>query len=154
MGTFAALALTMNPASPAMLNRMPDRKTAPLFSVDMGKIIIGQPIYQTFVVLLFHFGGAKFWGYTSERKCSELSPMVFNTFVFGQIFNSINCRSLTNDKNIFRGLPKNWYLIMITLIGEFNISTLFNGILIPSVLQRLPSRFSSCPSAVRRSRSR
>jgi len=116
MDTFAALALATDPASPELLNRMPDRKTAPLFSVDMGKMIIGQSIYQTFIVLLFHFGGSKFWGYTTEKEASELSTMVFNTFVFCQIFNSVNCRSLTQDKNIFRGLSKNWYFIVITLL--------------------------------------
>ncbi|KAG9075178.1 hypothetical protein FS749_013176 [Ceratobasidium sp. UAMH 11750] len=116
MDTFAALALATDPAAPELLNRMPDRKTAPLFSVDMGKMIIGQSIYQTFIILLFHFAGAKFWGYTTEKEAAELSTMVFNTFVFCQIFNSINCRSLTQDKNIFRGLSKNWYFIGITLI--------------------------------------
>ncbi|KAF8606411.1 calcium-translocating P-type ATPase [Ceratobasidium sp. AG-I] len=116
MDTFAALALATDPASPEMLNRLPDRKTAPLFSVDMGKMILGQSIYQTFIILLFHFGGNKFWGYHTPKEHAELSTMVFNTFVFCQIFNSINCRSLTNDKNIFRGLTKNWYFIIITLI--------------------------------------
>ncbi|CAE6514845.1 unnamed protein product [Rhizoctonia solani] len=116
MDTFAALALATDPASPELLNRMPDRKTAPLFSVDMGKMIIGQSIYQTFIVLLFHFAGNGFWGYTTDREHAELSTMVFNTFVFCQIFNSINCRSLSSDKNIFRGLSKNWYFIGITLL--------------------------------------
>ncbi|CUA75881.1 hypothetical protein RSOLAG22IIIB_01882 [Rhizoctonia solani] len=116
MDTFAALALATDPASPELLKRMPDRKTAPLFSVDMGKMIIGQSIYQTFIVLLFHFAGNGFWGYHTDKEHAELSTMVFNTFVFCQIFNSINCRSLTSDKNIFRGLAKNWYFIGITLI--------------------------------------
>ncbi|KAJ1307270.1 hypothetical protein OPQ81_001382 [Rhizoctonia solani] len=116
MDTFAALALATDPASPELLKRMPDRKTAPLFSVDMGKMIIGQSIYQTFIVLLFHFAGNGFWNYHTDKEHAELSTMVFNTFVFCQIFNSINCRSLTSDKNIFRGLTKNWYFIGITLI--------------------------------------
>ncbi|KAF8754101.1 Sarcoplasmic/endoplasmic reticulum calcium ATPase 3 [Rhizoctonia solani] len=116
MDTFAALALATDPASPELLKRMPDRKTAPLFSVDMGKMIIGQSIYQTFIVLLFHFAGAGFWNYHTDREHAELSTMVFNTFVFCQIFNSVNCRSLTQDKNIFRGLTKNLYFIGITLI--------------------------------------
>ncbi|CAE6427411.1 unnamed protein product [Rhizoctonia solani] len=116
MDTFAALALATDPASPELLKRMPDRKTAPLFSVDMGKMIIGQSIYQTFIVLLFHFAGPGFWNYHTDKEHAELSTMVFNTFVFCQIFNSVNCRSLTHDKNIFRGLSKNPYFIGITLI--------------------------------------
>ncbi|KEP45257.1 calcium transporting P-type ATPase-like protein, partial [Rhizoctonia solani 123E] len=95
MDTFAVLALATNPASPELLKHMPDRKTAPLFSVDMGKMIIGQGIYHTFI------------GYTTDREHAELSTMVFNTLVFCQIFNSINSWSLSSDKNIFRGLSKN-----------------------------------------------
>ncbi|CAE6502848.1 unnamed protein product [Rhizoctonia solani] len=52
MDTFAVLALATDPASPELLKRMPNRKTAPLFSVDMGKMIISQSIYQTFIVPL------------------------------------------------------------------------------------------------------
>jgi len=43
---------------------------------------------------------------------------VFNTFVFAQIFNSINCRRLDNRLNIFEGIFKNRYFIAITLVGE------------------------------------
>ncbi|KDN36654.1 hypothetical protein RSAG8_10696, partial [Rhizoctonia solani AG-8 WAC10335] len=127
MDTFATLALATNPATPESLKRMPDRKTTPLFSVDMGKMIIGQLIYQTFIILLFHFGGAGFWGYHTDREHAELSTMVFNTFVFCQIFNSINCRSLNSDKNIFRGLTKNWYFIGITLLGCHSDPYVFFG---------------------------
>ncbi|KAH8110304.1 hypothetical protein DFH11DRAFT_1621971 [Phellopilus nigrolimitatus] len=45
------LALTMEPASPALLNRKPGKKTAPLFNVDMYKYIFGQSVYQTIVIL-------------------------------------------------------------------------------------------------------
>ncbi|KDN34569.1 hypothetical protein RSAG8_12350, partial [Rhizoctonia solani AG-8 WAC10335] len=40
MDTFAALALATDPALPESLKHMPDHKNAPLFSVDMGKMII------------------------------------------------------------------------------------------------------------------
>lgn len=45
MDTFAALALATDPASKALLDHKPDVKTAPLFSVDMLKQILGQSIY-------------------------------------------------------------------------------------------------------------
>lgn len=140
MDTFAALALATDPASPELLKRLPDRKTAPLFSVDMGKMILGQSVYQTFIVLLFHFAGPKFWNYHTEKQHAELSTMVFNTFVFCQIFNSVNCRSLTNDKNIFRGLTKNWYFIVITLLGKLALLSLGDWRL-TRLLQRSQSRF-------------
>ena len=42
----------------------------------------------------------------------------FNTFVFAQIFNSVNYRRLDNRLNISEGVFKNMYLIVITLTGK------------------------------------
>lgn len=44
MDTFAASALATDPAHPEMLNRKPDTLSAPLFNVDMCKMIVGQSI--------------------------------------------------------------------------------------------------------------
>ena len=51
MDTFAVLALATDPASPALLDRKPDKKTAPLFSSDMYKQIFGQSLYQRIIIL-------------------------------------------------------------------------------------------------------
>ncbi|CAE6426957.1 unnamed protein product [Rhizoctonia solani] len=99
MDTFAALALATDPTSPQLPKCMPDCKTAPLFTVDMGEMVINQSIYQTLIVRLFHLGGSGFWVYHSNLDNAELLTMAFN---------SINYRGLTSDKDIFRGLTKNW----------------------------------------------
>ncbi|EJD49544.1 calcium-translocating P-type ATPase [Auricularia subglabra TFB-10046 SS5] len=122
MDTFAALALATDPATPDLLNRKPDRKSAPLFSVEMGKQIMGQSIYSTAVVLVLHFAGPSIFGYghgdeqTTRREEQELQTLVFNAFVFCQIFNSINCRRLDNGLNIFKGILLNYYFMGITLL--------------------------------------
>ena len=59
MDTFAALALATDPASPALLDRMPDKQTAPLFTVNMYKQILLQSVYQITITLPFHFLGVK-----------------------------------------------------------------------------------------------
>ena len=46
-----------------------------------------------------------------------MTTLVFNTFVFAQIFNSVNCRRLNNKLDIFEGIFRNRYFILITLIG-------------------------------------
>lgn len=132
MDTFAALALATDPASPALLDRKPDRKAAPLFSVPMRKQILGQSLYQTAVILIFHFAGNAIFGYHAEadesvqlRHDNVLQTLVFNIFVFCQIFNSINCRSIDNKRNVFDGITRNWYFMTITLTGTtvvFNVS--------------------------------
>ncbi|THH15336.1 hypothetical protein EW146_g5119 [Bondarzewia mesenterica] len=118
MDTFAALALATDPASPALLDRKPDKKTAPLFTVDMIKQIIGQSIYQIIIILVFHFLGSQILGFHdhSSKHDSVVQTLVFNIFVFAQIFNSINSRRLDNKLNIFEGILNNYYFMSITLI--------------------------------------
>ena len=57
MDTFAALALATDPATRTSLDRKPDRKDAPLISVDMWKMIVTQALYQIVVCLVLHFAG-------------------------------------------------------------------------------------------------
>ncbi|RDX57115.1 calcium-translocating P-type ATPase [Lentinus brumalis] len=117
MDTFAALALATDPATPALLDRKPDRKTSPLFTVDMYKQIIGQSTYQTIITLIFHFLGLRILGLSaSDKNDTVVQTLVFNIFVFAQIFNSINSRRLDNHLNIFEGITKNYYFMGITLI--------------------------------------
>ncbi|KAF9538947.1 hypothetical protein EC957_006007 [Mortierella hygrophila] len=52
----------------------------------------------------------------TQFKRQELDTMVFNTFVFMQIFNEINCRRLDNHLNIFSGIQRNYYFIIIFFI--------------------------------------
>ncbi|KAJ2920140.1 hypothetical protein MD484_g314, partial [Candolleomyces efflorescens] len=74
MNTFTALALATDPASEALLDRQPDRKTAPLIS-DM------QSIYQITVILL-RFCGKQFLGLGDEVDGHKLlKTLVFNAFV-------------------------------------------------------------------------
>lgn len=116
MDTFAALALATDPATRKLLDRKPDRRNAALFTVEMGKMIVLQALYQTFIVLLLHFAGPKFFNVSSGDQ--ELSAAVFNVFVFCQIFNSINCRTIDGTRNVLDGILKNYYFIVITMLGE------------------------------------
>ena len=125
MDTFAALALATDPASPVLLNRKPDKKTDPLFTVDMLKQILGQSIYQIVVILIFHFLGSRILGFehsddSSVQKHNDavVQTLVFNAFVFAQITNSLNCRRLDRKLNVFEGMLKNWYFLVITFIGS------------------------------------
>ncbi len=118
MDTFAALALATDPATEKLLDRKPDKKTAPLFSADMYKMILFQSIYQIIISLVFHFLGLRILGLeSSDHNNTVVQTLVFNAFVFAQIFNSVNCRRLDRKLNIFEGITKNYYFMGITLIG-------------------------------------
>jgi Ca2+-transporting ATPase len=120
MDTFAALALATDPASEKLLERKPDKKTAPLFSVEMYKMILMQSVYQIVIILVFHFLGLQIFGLEDNAQNNAImKTLVFNAFVFAQIFNSINCRRLDSHLNIFEGIFRNRYFLAITLIGMF-----------------------------------
>lgn len=90
MDTFAALALATDPPTRSVLDRMPDRKSAPLITLRMTKMIIGQAICQLAITFVLNFGGKKLLGYNNtEHDAEELNTLVFNTFVWLQIFNEI-----------------------------------------------------------------
>jgi Ca2+-transporting ATPase len=50
--TFSALALATDATIEALLDRKPDKKTAPLFSTDIYKQILFQSVYQITVSLI------------------------------------------------------------------------------------------------------
>lgn len=134
MDTLAALALATDPATPELLDRKPDRRTAPLISTDMWKMIVGQSIYQFTVILVLNFAGKSILGMngTTEaaiaREDTELSALVFNSFVWCQLFNQVNSRSLNRKLNIFSNLHKNpWFLGIMAIEIGFQILIMFVG---------------------------
>ncbi|KAK4244157.1 hypothetical protein C7999DRAFT_17556 [Corynascus novoguineensis] len=124
MDTFAALALATDPPSASVLDRKPDKKSAPLINTRMMKMIIGQAICQLAITLVLNFAGASLLGYdvnnalkhVREHEQERLRTLVFNTFVWLQIFNELNNRRLDNKLNIFEGITRNYFFIVINLI--------------------------------------
>ena len=55
--------------------------------MNMWKMIIGQAIFQLIVTYILYFAGDQILGYTTPEQQLELDTMVFNTFVWMQIFN-------------------------------------------------------------------
>src|SRR5450756_680034 len=65
MDTFAALALATDPPTRNILNRKPQKKSAPLITLNMWKMIIGQAIFQLVVTFILNFGGETILSYHS-----------------------------------------------------------------------------------------
>jgi Ca2+-transporting ATPase len=113
MDTFAALALATDPPTPSILDRKPEPKTAPLITLTMWKMIVGQCIYQLVVTIVLYFGGTHILTYLGA---GELQTLIFNTFVWMQIFNQYNSRRIDNKLNIFEGMFRNYFFIGIQFI--------------------------------------
>ena len=116
MDTFAALALATDPPTPSILDRKPEPKSAPLITVTMWKMIIGQSIFQLVVTLVLYFGGTSILSYQSGREQDQLQTLIFNTFVWMQIFNQYNNRRIDNKMNIFEGVQRNYFFVGIQFI--------------------------------------
>ncbi|KAI9293093.1 calcium-translocating P-type ATPase, partial [Neoconidiobolus thromboides FSU 785] len=111
MDTLAALALATDPPTPEVLNRPPDSQKASLVNVHMWKMILGQALFQVAIIFAVLYGGTSFFTPQKDDDDVEkevLETVVFNAFVFLQIFNLLNSRIVGNDLNIFRGIHKNW----------------------------------------------
>lgn len=81
-------------------------------------MIIGQSIFQLVVVLVLYFAGGDILNYdvNLHDEKLQLDTIIFNVFVWMQIFNELNCRRLDNKFNVFVGIHRNWFFIVINLI--------------------------------------
>lgn len=81
-------------------------------------MIIGQSIFQLVVVIVLYFAGGAILNYDTsiESEKLQLDTIIFNMFVWMQIFNELNCRRLDNKFNVFVGVHRNWFFIVINLI--------------------------------------
>lgn len=110
----AALALASDPPTEEILDRKPAKRSAPLISTIMWKMIIGQAIFQLIVTFILYYVGPSILNY--EFDGLEIRSVVFNTFVWMQIFNQFNNRRLDNKFNILAGVQRNYFFIAISLI--------------------------------------
>jgi Ca2+-transporting ATPase len=140
MDTLAALALATEKPTQDMLLRPPQSKRSPLITHCMWKMIFGEAIFQIIVNFALLFAGPYIFGNwfnvlrdnggvrgkgpnpgnpsdplqkEFEDQKTVLKTMVFNTFVFLQIFNEINCRRIDNRLNVLAGIHRNAYFICI-----------------------------------------
>ncbi|OHW93661.1 calcium-translocating p-type ATPase [Colletotrichum incanum] len=118
MDTFAALALATDPPTEKILDRPPQRKDAPLITINMWKMIIGQALFQLIITITLYFAGPEILSYdrNNEDQMLQLDTVIFNTFVWMQIFNEFNNRRLDNKFNVLEGIHRNKFFIFINIL--------------------------------------
>lgn len=105
MDSLASLALASEPPVEELLKDPPVNRTDPLITRRMWANIFGQASYQIVVVLLLLFHGPEWFGLTPGHVVEEEAfgqnsvhyTIIFNTFVWMQLFNEINCRKLNGE---------------------------------------------------------
>merc|ERR1711871_857997 len=140
MDTLGALALaTELPDRDKLLSQKPYGKEA-LLSPEMIRNILTQSGYQLIVLLHMLWGAADYCPpgtntsdiLTNTSDCYMLQPptgssgkgtlkttMIFNTFVWMQIFNEFNAREIGSKLNIFSGLLSSKYFLGVFIAEAF-----------------------------------
>ncbi|KAG2196901.1 hypothetical protein INT47_005125 [Mucor saturninus] len=136
MDTLAALALATEPPTQDLLHRKPISKNAHLINFRMAKMILGQAIFQIIINLVAIYLGPRIFHLGDSTYDQEvLRTMVFNIFVFLQVFNEINCRRIDNTINVFKDMFDNWIFLaiqVVVVVGQYLIVT-FGGIAFKTV---------------------
>ena len=122
MDSMGALALATEPPSPHLMERKPFGRSAPLVNREMGRNIVVMSVYQLIVCLVLLFAGQDLLGIDetdgdAHYRTLRVNSVIFNTFVFMQIFSEINSRKIT-EWNVFEGIqdsPIFCFIIFLTI---------------------------------------
>lgn len=114
----ADLARATDPPTESILQRKPAPKNASIFTLTMWKMILGQAVYQLGVTFMLYFAGPKIFPQHLPDENAELvlGTIVFNTFVWMQIFNELNNRRLDNNYNVFVAMNRNYWYILVNCV--------------------------------------
>ncbi|KAL6906054.1 hypothetical protein ACP4OV_003655 [Aristida adscensionis] len=115
MDTLGALALATEPPNDDMMKRPPVQRGESFITKVMWRNIIGQSLYQLVVLGTLMFGGERLLNIKGADSKSIINTLIFNSFVFCQVFNEINSREMQKI-NVFRGIISNWIFIAIIAV--------------------------------------
>lgn len=91
----------------------------------MWRNILGQSIFQIIILTIILFLGPQLFGIQSSFNMGKIwdeekgrhYTIFFQSFVFLQLFNEINCRKLKKSEyNVFSGFFNNWLFIVIEIL--------------------------------------
>lgn len=87
-------------------------------------------MYKLTVIFVLYFAGADILAYdiSNHDKKLELDTLIFNVFVWMQIFNIFNNRRLDNKLNVLEGILGNWFFVgIVVMIIGLQVLIIFVG---------------------------
>lgn len=121
MDSLGALALGTEPPTDEMLERKPFVSHASLITPKMWRNILLQSLFQLVLLLIVWFQEVPYPDDVTgaDDQTQYLNTYIFNAFVFAQIFNEFNARSIGDEWNVFKGLEKNYLFlgVIVATIG-------------------------------------
>ncbi|KAJ2364175.1 plasma membrane calcium, partial [Coemansia sp. RSA 2610] len=117
MDSLAALGLATEGPTDAVLARPPLQRNSALITFEMWRMIIGQAAFQLGInLLLLNHGLDIFHLPASPHGTAVLRTMVFNAFIFLQVFNQINCRRIQpTEFNVFANIHNDTGFLLVQL---------------------------------------
>ncbi|KAK6117391.1 hypothetical protein DH2020_048847 [Rehmannia glutinosa] len=116
MDTLGALALATEPPNDELMKKSPVGRKGNFISAVMWRNILGQSLYQFLVIWFLQAYGKTFF---ELDGCSDsdlvLNTIIFNTFVFCQLFNEVNSREM-EKVNVLKGILDNY--VFVSVLGS------------------------------------
>eukprot|EP01062_Namystynia_karyoxenos_P074558 TRINITY_DN714_c0_g2_i6.p1 TRINITY_DN714_c0_g2~~TRINITY_DN714_c0_g2_i6.p1 ORF type:complete len:1200 (+),score=375.45 TRINITY_DN714_c0_g2_i6:123-3602(+) len=147
MDTMAALALSTENPHDSLMTRLPTYRQAPLISRRMWRFILGSSVYQLAVTLTLIFAGEDIMDTSPELdrpvfmppgaslgmyyppetikdhdddNARRLRTVIFNVFIYMQVFNWFHARKLYDEINPFEGFGRSpWFLPIVFFTAGF-----------------------------------
>ncbi|XP_071701695.1 calcium-transporting ATPase 2, plasma membrane-type-like isoform X5 [Rutidosis leptorrhynchoides] len=134
MDTLGALALATEPPNDALMKRTPVGRQGNFISNVMWRNIFGQSVYQFVVIWLLQSKGKSFYELDEDNSDLILNTLIFNSFVFCQLFNEVNSREMEKidvisgiwNNNVFvsvLGATVVFQVIIVEFLGTFANTT-------------------------------
>lgn len=130
MDTLGALALATEPPYDELMDKPPVGRKGTLITVVMWRNIFGQTIYQLLVLWQLQSQGKVLLNLHGDDAQEVLDTMIFNTFVFCQVFNELNSRQM-EKLNVFKNTLSNKVFVGVM------ISTVIFQVIMVEVLGKL-----------------
>ncbi|KAI6654106.1 hypothetical protein LOD99_2952 [Oopsacas minuta] len=136
MDSLASLALATEEPTPELLTRSPYGRKKPLITRHIFRFIFFHSILQLFIILSLFFAGHILFDLPQgdNEDPSEHFTMIFNTFVFLQLFNEVNARKIHGEGNVFRGIFRNWIFWAVIISSViFQVIFIEIGVILPAL---------------------
>ncbi|XP_071733814.1 calcium-transporting ATPase 2, plasma membrane-type-like [Rutidosis leptorrhynchoides] len=114
MDTLGALALATEPPNDELMKRSPVGRKGNFISNVMWRNIFGQAVYQFAIIWLLQLQGKSYFDLDGDNSDLILNTLIFNCFVFCQLFNEVNSREMEKE-NVLDGIWKN--KVFVSVIG-------------------------------------
>ncbi|XP_010679631.2 calcium-transporting ATPase 2, plasma membrane-type [Beta vulgaris subsp. vulgaris] len=118
MDTLGALALATEPPNDELMKRTPVGRQGNFISNVMWRNILGQSFYQFMIIWFLQANGKALFRLEGPEGDLSLNTLIFNSFVFCQIFNEISSRDM-EEIDVFKGIFDNYVFVAVISITLF-----------------------------------